>query len=91
MHFRSDEKFLKLTKILEIKNKGELSGVCSDIPPAKMILSQNLFGRCVLKHRNAGGGYHASGWSLIRLLLYLFTQAEGHNIISPTKLSLHSK
>jgi hypothetical protein len=26
MHFRSDEKFLKLTKILEIKNKGNFRG-----------------------------------------------------------------
>ena len=26
MHFRSDEKFLKLTKILEIKNKGNYRG-----------------------------------------------------------------
>jgi hypothetical protein len=26
MHFRSDEKFLELTKILEIKNKGNYRG-----------------------------------------------------------------
>ena len=56
MHFRSDEKFLELTKILEIKNEGELSGVCSDIPLAKMTLPQNIFGLCVLKHARAGGG-----------------------------------
>ena len=55
MHFRSDKQFLKLTKILEIKNKGELSGVCSDIPLAKMILPQNSFGLCDLKHTCAGG------------------------------------
>jgi hypothetical protein len=34
---------------------GELSGVCSDIPPAKMILPKNIFGLCVLKHSGAGG------------------------------------
>ena len=56
MHFWSDEKFLDLTKILEIKNKGELSGVCSDIPPAKMTLPKNIFCICVLKHARAGGG-----------------------------------
>ena len=56
MHFRSDEKFQELAKILEIKNKGELSGVCSDIPVAKMILHQNIFGLCVLKHIKSGEG-----------------------------------
>ena len=56
MHFRSDEKFLELTKIFEIKNKGNYWGVCSDIPPAKMTLPKNIFGLCVLKHACAGGG-----------------------------------
>jgi hypothetical protein len=37
---------IDIAKILEIKNNGELSGVCSDIPPAKMILSQNIFSLC---------------------------------------------
>jgi hypothetical protein len=55
MHFCSDELSLKLTKILEIENKGELLGVCSDIPPAKMVLPQNIFGLFVLKHRKTGG------------------------------------
>jgi hypothetical protein len=49
MHFRSDKQFLKLTKILEIKNKRNFRGVCSDIPVAKMILPKNIFGLCVLK------------------------------------------
>jgi hypothetical protein len=48
MHFRSDEKFLKITKILEIKNKRDLSGVCSDILLAKMTLPQYIFGLCDL-------------------------------------------
>jgi hypothetical protein len=43
-------------KILEMKNKGELSGVCSNIPPAKMILSQNIFGLCVLKTQKCRWG-----------------------------------
>jgi hypothetical protein len=42
MHFRSDEKLLKLTKILVIKNKGNFRGVCSDIPLAKMTLLQYI-------------------------------------------------
>ena len=49
MHFRSDEKFQELAKILEIKNKGEL-------PPAIMTLPQNIFGLFVLKHARASGG-----------------------------------
>jgi hypothetical protein len=56
MHFQSDEQFLKLTKILEIKNKGGLSGVCSDISVAKKILPRNIFRLCVLQHSGAGWG-----------------------------------
>ena len=47
MHFRSDEQFLKLVKILKIEKK---------IFAGQNDTSQNIFGLCFWKHTAAGGG-----------------------------------
>ena len=53
MHFKSDEKFLEITKILEIKNKGNYRGSVPTFRQPKWHFPKIIL-VCVLKHTRAG-------------------------------------